>query len=101
MCSASVALTIQWRLPFRSRAADARAGPLEDGGDEEGVAPPGANGGLFPEIQVRATSKHPPPLPFSPPRPFLCALYVPLEAVTLSDPGAGKLRYDLKLLEPR
>ena len=59
MCSATVPLTIQWRLPFGARGDD-HPRPPEDSDDEDGGAAgppeagaPGPVGGMFPEIQAR------------------------------------------------
>eukprot|EP00208_Stichococcus_sp_RCC1054_P004120 CAMPEP_0206134734 /NCGR_PEP_ID=MMETSP1473-20131121/179_1 /ASSEMBLY_ACC=CAM_ASM_001109 /TAXON_ID=1461547 /ORGANISM="Stichococcus sp, Strain RCC1054" /LENGTH=952 /DNA_ID=CAMNT_0053526355 /DNA_START=491 /DNA_END=3349 /DNA_ORIENTATION=+ len=59
MCSATVQLTIQWRLPFGRRADDEPPPPAdsddEDGGGDGGAgAVPGGpgGGGMFPEIQA-------------------------------------------------
>lgn len=59
MCSATVQLTIQWRLPFGAREDD-HPRPPEDSDDEDDGAPappeggaPGPMGGMFPEIQAR------------------------------------------------
>lgn len=63
MCSATVQLTIQWRLPFGRRADDEPPPPADSddedggGGGGAGAQPGGAGGGgMFPEIQVRLSS---------------------------------------------